>query len=81
MSTNCKCVVEPLPRTDDPDDTSDELDHVFCCDLTRALCGAEITSDNVVDEWEDDDLPCVVCADLEFQPVPCSADCPIGVSA
>lgn len=38
------------------------INHVFCCDPDTALCGVDISNDEIVDY---DDADCVVCLDLE----------------
>lgn len=42
-----------------------DLNHVFCCEPDIALCGADVSDDDIVDEAD-----CVVCLDLEEQPCP-----------
>lgn len=55
------------------DSDGDGESHLFCCNPDRALCGIDL------DEAEYDDATdaptCVVCADLQAQPVPCSPTC------
>lgn len=44
----------------------DELGHIFClCNPDIALCGKDITGDEIVYSWDDGILPCVVCEALE----------------
>lgn len=59
----------PLVTTDGPNGTDDDLDHLFCCDENVAMCGADISDDEIV---EDGSLlfPCVVCKDMEYRPCP-----------
>ncbi|OPC84177.1 hypothetical protein B4N89_27520 [Embleya scabrispora] len=58
-----------------PDSTSvgDDLVHAFCCDPDLGLCGEDLSGTS----WAaDDDIDCVVCADLEEAGWPCDPDCP-----
>jgi hypothetical protein len=41
------------------------LNHIFCCDPDTALCGADVSDDELVDEAD-----CAVCLDLEDLPCP-----------
>lgn len=50
--------------------TGDNLDHWWCCDPDRALCGADLTG---ADDNDDIDPDCVVCEDL--LDVPCRTGC------
>lgn len=59
----------PLVTTDGPNGTDDELDHLFCCDETVALCGADISDQEIVEE-SDQLFPCVVCRDMEYRACP-----------
>lgn len=43
------------------------INHIFCCDPDTALCGADISGDEIVDY---DEADCVVCLDLEHQTCP-----------
>jgi hypothetical protein len=43
------------------------LNHIFCCEPDIALCGADISGDEIVDY---DDADCVVCLDLEDKTCP-----------
>lgn len=43
------------------DSSSDELDHLYCCDPDTALCGTDISGHE--DSSAEGD--CVVCLDLE----------------
>jgi hypothetical protein len=58
----------PAPVTTDTGDS--DLDHVFCCEPTMALCGVNIAGDPVNEgEWTEDDPDlCVVCVDLSDLP-------------
>jgi hypothetical protein len=61
----------PTPAPAQPGTTTgDNLDHWWCCDPDRALCGADLT-----DATEDDSIDpnCVVCEDLID--VPCRTGC------
>lgn len=42
--------------------TSSELNHFFCCDPDRAICGADVSDQACVST---DEVDCVVCLDLE----------------
>lgn len=46
-----------------------DLDHVYCCDPSLALCGADISDQPEIDD--DRVISCVVCNDLEGQPCTC----------
>lgn len=48
--------------------TGDNLDHWWCCDPDRALCGADLT-----DHTDGTDPDCVVCEDL--LDLPCRTGC------
>lgn len=63
-------VIERAKASDD-----DELDHYFCCDESRAMCGADLT--NVTRSDFDDDGPtvCVVCRDLDRTLEACGPTC------
>ncbi|MET7900624.1 hypothetical protein [Streptomyces sp. NPDC005336] len=77
-------ITEALPapagvtRADD-----DELDHVYCCDPDRALCGADLSDvAEIVDDWDNEDVDvCVVCVDLERRGVRCGPTCPKSTNA
>lgn len=43
----------------------DRLDHIYCCNPDRALCGTDVSN-----MPEIDDANCVVCLALEEQPCP-----------
>lgn len=46
----------------------DDLNHLYCCDENRSLCGIDLTDVPVVDVDPDEDPDlCVVCRDLEFR--------------
>lgn len=49
------------------------VDHLYCCDRSLALCGADIT-----DTSEVDDADCVVCLDLDRLPCPRCGWQPVG---
>lgn len=53
-----------LPNTEARQASSDDADlnHIYCCDHDRALCGADVSGDPEVDI---DDADCIVCLDLE----------------
>ena len=53
----------PAP-TDIDTGMDDELDHWYCCDPDRSLCGRDISDLEECEEWSCDDHPCVVCEDL-----------------
>lgn len=58
----------PVPTAGDTG-MDDELDHVYCCDPDRSLCGRDLAG---WDEWngeasDDADL-CVVCVNLAGRP-------------
>lgn len=59
----------PAPTAGDTG-MDDELDHIYCCDPDRALCGRDISGveEEECEEWSCDDHPCVVCEDLEGRP-------------
>ena len=44
----------------------DDLDHYYCCDENRALCGKDLT-EVPISELSDEAL-CVVCRDLDDAP-------------
>jgi len=44
-----------------------DLNHVFCCIPDLALCGVDISGDEIVDY---DEADCIVCLDLEDQTRP-----------
>lgn len=48
-------------------EVASSLNHIFCCDPGLALCGADVSEDEVVDL---EDADCIVCLDLEDQPCP-----------
>lgn len=52
----------PTKATDD-----DELTHIFCCDVDRALCLSDI-SDATFTLDSDGKLECIVCIELEEKP-------------
>lgn len=71
-------VVEPAERTSSGDGDEDRINHWWCCDPFRALCGADLSG--CTDENEDEDPCCVVCNDLEAQDLGCIApDCPYAL--
>jgi hypothetical protein len=47
----------------------DLLDHIWCCDPDRALCGADLSGVEEVDSIRPD-RACVVCLDIDRQPGP-----------
>ncbi|MGP4114617.1 hypothetical protein ACTWP5_27375 [Streptomyces sp. 4N509B] len=57
-------VVVPAKATT-PSAGGDSIDHLYCCDRGRALCGTDIA-----DEPETDGADCVVCLDLDLLPCP-----------
>ena len=57
-------------------DNDDDVSHVVCCCSTNiALCGADVTSDPLVeDDWNDEDA-CKRCLEVEGMPcVLCGID-------
>lgn len=65
-----------LPDTAPPDDDDDDVEHIFCCDPDRSLCGVDISDD--VEHNEDCDCgtpPCPWCEALEKLNLPCGPDC------
>lgn len=54
-------------------DDHDELDHYFCCDENRGLCGVDLSDAVIV--TDDECADCVVCEDLEG--LPCCLTCPL----
>lgn len=55
--------------------TTDNLDHVYCCNPDAALCGTDISGHEFASF---DVADCVVCADLEAVGAPCSPTCVYG---
>ncbi|MBL1101717.1 hypothetical protein [Streptomyces coffeae] len=54
----------------------DELDHIYCCDPNRGLCGADLSDvTDIVGDWDDENDPCIVCADLERVGARCCPTC------
>jgi len=61
--------VELLPKVEPRQSSSDDdLDHLYCCDPNRALCGSDLTDSPELADDEDEN--CVVCIDLDEQPCP-----------
>ena len=50
--------------------------HLYCCDPDRSLCGLDISSHPYV--GDDEEITCVVCADLLGDDTPCGLLCDIG---
>ncbi|MET7938180.1 hypothetical protein [Streptomyces sp. NPDC005322] len=71
-------VPTPTPAEGVGSADDDELDHVYCCDPDRGLCGADLSDvADVVDNWDNGDADvCRVCVELERGGVPCCATCP-----
>lgn len=59
--------IQTLPRIDKPGTDDDDWTHLFCqCDPDVALCGADLTTADEVDDdgpWPDECPPCVVLLD------------------
>jgi hypothetical protein len=50
-----------------------DINHWYCCDPDRALCGADVSDEPEIDQ----DPDCVVCEDLCERP--CSPGCDFGL--
>lgn len=50
-------------------DDDDDFTHMVCCDPNVALCGADVTTAQVVDASPAED-ECIVCVDLDRLPCP-----------
>lgn len=54
-----------LAPTSGKTDAGDDLDHYYCCDINRSLCGLDISELGITDFDDDGDQVCVVCVDLQ----------------
>lgn len=55
--------LEESPATTD-DDHNDGLNHYYCCDPDKALCGRDISHHPEIDHNIDNNNDCIVCTDL-----------------
>lgn len=62
------------PTSTPTDDGHDELDHLYCCDANRSLCGDDLTGAAFCESAPES--LCVVCGDLDGRPCG-EPDCPL----
>ncbi|MFC9973506.1 hypothetical protein ACFVH6_21690 [Spirillospora sp. NPDC127200] len=61
--------LQTLPRPASPGAEDDEsVEHLYCCDPNRALCGVDITDDEDLGDAETDGPECPLCEVLIDQP-------------
>ncbi|WP_433225542.1 hypothetical protein [Actinomadura formosensis] len=65
----------PLPDTAPPGRGDDDVEHLYCCDPDRSLCGLDISGhEDHTDEPESEEV-CPWCKALEALGLPCGPDC------
>ncbi len=67
--------VTELDRVPTSGDGDEGLDHYYCCDESRSMCGLDLSGVFVGEGADADEDMCVVCDDLADEPCD-EPDCP-----